>query len=124
VPHTPSNRVQVYDRDWRFVRGWYVDAGGGTFTLRTSGSNQVEVITSRGQWHYTFDLQGKLLSKEHYTSGTYGSFRGQGESHTVPTAPWLWVFTSPGYSWLAAAAGMGLLAAANKFFRKQMPRPN
>lgn len=29
VPLTPSGRVQVYDANWTFVTGWFVDAGGG-----------------------------------------------------------------------------------------------
>ena len=31
VPLTPSGRVQLYDAEWKFIRGWHVDAGGGTF---------------------------------------------------------------------------------------------
>ena len=86
VPHTPSGRVQVYDRNWKFVRGWHVDAGGGTFKLSASQADRVEAITARGQWHYVFDLSGKLLSKENYTPRSYSSFSNEGGSHLVPTA--------------------------------------
>lgn len=119
VPHTPSGRVQVYDGDWKFLRGWHVDAGAGTFTLRTSQTNRVEVITARGQWHYVFDLSGKLLSKETYTPASYSSFSNEGQSHVVPTAPWLWVFSSPLYSWLSAMVGMVLLIVTEKLSRKK-----
>src|ERR1039457_4283315 len=51
VPHTPSSRVQVYDQNWKFVRGWHVDASGGTFKLISSDTNRIDVITARGQWH-------------------------------------------------------------------------
>jgi len=119
VPHTPSGRVQVYDRNWKFVRGWHVDAGGGTFQLKTSETGQVEVITSRGEWHYIFDLSGKLLSKQHYSPVSYAALEKEGQSHLVPTAPWLWVFSSPFYSWLSAIAGLGLFIAVGKLSRKK-----
>jgi hypothetical protein len=122
VPHTPSGRVQVYDSNWKFVRGWHVDAGGGTFKLSTPQANRVEVITARGQWHYVFDLSGKLLSKENYGPGSYSSFSNEGESCFVPTAPWLCVFSSPLYSWLSAIAGIGLFIVAEKLPWKKSAR--
>ena len=114
VPHPPSGRVQIYDSDWKFVNGWNVDAGGGTFRLFTSNTNQVNVVTSRGRWHYVFDLRGKLLAKENYPLDSNDPFPKQGASYTVRTAPWLWVFTNPFCSWLGAAAGMGLFIAERK----------
>ena len=108
VPHTPSGRVQVYGRDWKFVRGWHVDAGGGTFKLKMPDQYHIAVITARGQWHYVFDLNGKLLSKEKYSPASYSAFQGEGQSYVVPTPPWLWVFSSPFYSWLLIALGIGL----------------
>jgi hypothetical protein len=108
VPLTAPGRVQIYDSDWKFIRGWHVDAGGGTFKLKVGGTNQLEVITARGQWHYVFNLNGGLQSREHYTTGAYSAFSSEGKSYTVPTAPWLWVFTGPFYSWLCAMAGFAV----------------
>ena len=106
VPHTPSGRVQVYDSDWKFLRGWHVDAGAGTFKLRSSGTDRIEVFTARGQWHYVFDESGALISRKNYTPETYSSLDGAGQSVVVPTAPWLWVFTHPGISWAALFVGI------------------
>jgi hypothetical protein len=122
VPHTPSGRIQIYNRDWKFLRGWHVDGGGGNFRLYITNGSQINVITSRGSWHYVFDLQGALLSKEHYPQATYDSFPVEGAAYTVPTAPWLWVFTSPAYSWLAAAVGMLLLFLKDKLTRPTYPQ--
>ena len=124
VPHTPSGRVQVYDRNWKFVRGWHVDAGGGTFKLSASQADRVEAITARGQWHYVFDLSGKLLSKENYTPRSYSSFSNEGGSHLVPAAPWLWVFSRPLCSCLSAIAGIRLFIAAEKLPRKKCAGTN
>ena len=112
-------RVQVYDSHWKFVRGWHVDAGGGTFILRVLQGGRVEVLTARGEWRYVFELSGNLLSKEHYLSAAYSSFPKEGQSRFVPTAPWLWVFSNPIYSWLSAAAGIGLLIASGKISLKK-----
>ena len=124
VPHAPSGRVQVYDQNWKFVRGWFVDAAGGVFKLVVSQTNQVEVITSRGQWRYVFDLKGTLLSKEHYAPGSYPDLRSSGASYMVPTAPWLLVFSSPIYSWLSAAAGMAILVLTRRNLDKQRAKIN
>jgi hypothetical protein len=34
VPLVPSGRVQLYDSQWHFIRGWNVDAGGGDFKVQ------------------------------------------------------------------------------------------
>jgi hypothetical protein len=39
-------------------------------------------------------------------------------SHIVPTPVWLWTFTSPAYSWLAAMLGM-LLVLKEKIAQKK-----
>src|SRR5438270_13980897 len=52
VPHTPTGRIQIYDADWSFVRGWHVEAGGGDFRLLEPAMGQLHVITARGAWHY------------------------------------------------------------------------
>jgi hypothetical protein len=118
VPHTPVGRVQVYDCNWKFVRGWQVDANGGYFNLFVSDTNHVHVITARGRWHYAFDLAGKLLSKEQYPLAAKNSFPVETASYNVPTAPWLWVFTSPVYCWLAAMIGMVMLVFKDRIHRK------
>jgi hypothetical protein len=109
VPHTPSGRIQVYDADWSFLRGWHVDADAGTFKLGAPGGGRIEVITARGQWQYVFDLDGRLISKSTYRPKSYDSFPAEGASLVVPTSPWLWTFSHPGISWTVIAIGMGIL---------------
>ena len=120
VPHTPSGRVQIYDSNWRFVRGWNVDAGAGTFKLHITDTNRIHVVTARMQMHYVYDLNGKMISSESYsgTGGSYSSFPKEGDSYLVPTPVWLWVFTSPFYSWLAGAIGIGLFILQDRMRRK------
>jgi hypothetical protein len=120
VPHTSSGRVQVYDRDWKFLRGWSLVSGGtGGFKLYVTDTNHVHVVTLRGRMHYTYDLRGKLLTSENYADIgiTYASFPDDGVSCDVPTPIWLWFFSSPLFSWFAAMAGMCLLAFKEKKFK-------
>jgi hypothetical protein len=121
VPHTPSERVQIYDSNWKFLRGWNVDAGGGTFKLHITDTNRIHVVTARGQMHYVYELNGNVVSSEKYSAAgrSYSSFPEEGDSYLVPTPVWLWVFTSPFYSWLTAAIGLGLFALNDKMKRKR-----
>lgn len=122
VPHTPSGRVQVYDAKWKFLRGWHVDASGGTFKLTSTNSNTVDLITARGNWQYVFDFEGKLLSKSNYDPSSYSKFPDIGEFHVVPTAPWLWLFTNPFLSWGTAVSGMILLIIEKKMKKRRNAR--
>jgi hypothetical protein len=105
VPHTPSGRVQVYDQDWRFVRGWHVDASGGTFKLREAGDDRIDVITARGSWRYTYTLGGDLIARVNYSPASYSSFPDRGERRVVPTPPWLWIISSPAVAWAVLFLG-------------------
>jgi hypothetical protein len=107
--------VQVYDKQWKFIRGWWIDAGGGDFKLRISDTNTIHVITARKSRHYIYDLNGNLLSSSN--AAAYGKYPSDGTSYIVPTASWLWIFSSPFLSWLTAAAGMGLLFVSKKVMR-------
>ena len=114
VPHTPSGRVQLYDSEWRFIKGWHVDAGGGTFKVLPVNEETVEVVTARGQQQYAFDLGGRLLSSGSYSPSSYSDFADGPEAWFVPTAPWLLVFSHPWISWATAASGIVLLILLNK----------
>lgn len=125
VPHTPSGRVQIYDSNWRFLRGWNVDAGAGTFKLHITDTNRIHVVTARGRMHYVYDLNGKVVLIENYsaTGRSYSSFPEEGHSYLVPTPVWLWSFTSPLYSWLTAVIGLGLFTLNDKLMRKPTRAP-
>ena len=118
VPHTPSGRIQLYDRNWKFIRGWHVDASGGVLDVFISEPGSINVVTARGRRHYIYSLDGKLISAERYPDNLYDSIPRIGISHSVPTAPWLWTFTSPFYSWLVAMLGMVMLIAKEKISSK------
>jgi hypothetical protein len=121
VPHTPSGRVQVYDANWSFLTDWHVDAGRGTFKLLAPAGRHIDVITARGQWHYVFGMDGRLISKSTYRPKSYNSFPTDGESLVVPTAPWLWTFSHPGISWAVVVMGMVILTMTVAEIRHRRP---
>jgi hypothetical protein len=121
VPHTPSGRIQVYNANWSFRTGWHVDAGAGAFRLLPSPNGRIEVITSRGRLHYVFDMDGRLISENTFQPESYGSLP-EGESVIVPTAPWLWAFSSPGISWAVAVTGMVILGVMHTVGNRKAAR--
>lgn len=108
VPHEGACRVQVYDSDWVFIRGWQIDTGGGTLKVIASGDNRIEVVTARGNRHYVFTTNGDLLSERTYEESeeSYSSFPDEGMSVSVPTSGWLWAFAKPLHAWFVIAAGV------------------
>ncbi len=118
VPHTSSGRIQIYDTDLKFLRGWNVDAHGGTYKISISKENLINVYTARGNWHYLFNLQGDIISKEKYVSGSYSSFPDSNLSLNIPTNIFLLVFSHPFISWFFAVIGIATLIILDKIKKK------
>jgi len=112
VPLTPSSRIQVYDRNWRFLRGWRVAVNGGNFKLRPEGEDIVEVFIARGNTRYVFSRSGDVLLRGSYSAGFSPEL--DGESIFVPTQPWLMVFSSPFLSWAVIAIGGVMLVVLHR----------
>jgi hypothetical protein len=108
VPHTPSGRIQIYDSDWKFIRGWRVRGYGGDFTVMPfdESTKQIEVITARGNSKYHFDLTGNELSKETYLPNSYTSYPKTGNLVWVATPFWLVPLSHPIIAWSLGVLGM------------------
>ena len=113
VPLVPSGRLQIYDSQWHFIRGWNVDAGGGDFKVQCSSNAAIEIFTARSRNHYSFTQEGHLVSMEK-SSEPFSSAPDEGQYVMVPTAPLLWVFSSPFLSWGVAFVGFAGLAILKK----------
>ncbi len=106
VPLVAPGRIQLYDPEWRFLRGWQVDALGGDFTVECAPDGILEVQTARGARHYSFTQNGDVVRETVPSERSDASLRKTGESATVPTSPLLWVFSSPLYCWALGAIGI------------------
>src|SRR5262249_29184513 len=112
-PSSPWGRIQLYDRDKRFIRGWPVQAFGGVFRLHIDAENHLEVATARRRMLYVFDREGRLLSTASYEPRSYSDFdHWRGIAVTLPTPFYLLPLTHPLFAWLVALAGMLTLKAA------------
>lgn len=54
-------RVQAYDKNGEFQRGWFVDSGGGLFDMWVDEGDLIHVRTVRTDKHLVFDPEGKLV---------------------------------------------------------------
>jgi hypothetical protein len=104
VPLWPSGRVQLYDSQWHFIRGWNVDAWGGVFKVQCSSDGMIEVLTARGDRLYRFTDEGQLVSSEPLAR-PISLWITNGRSVMVPTPIALWVFSSPILSGAVALIG-------------------
>ncbi|HSY31439.1 MAG TPA: hypothetical protein VLA42_05580 [Verrucomicrobiae bacterium] len=114
VPLEPSGRLQIYDPNWRFLRGWHVDAHAGRFRVECPSSGLIEVYTGRGNHHYTYKENGQMVSSMTYSEG-FSWPPEEGSYIVVPTTPIGWVFSSPFISWSAGVLGFIGLALVKKF---------
>jgi hypothetical protein len=119
VPLVPEGRVQVYDSNWHFLRGWNVDAMGGDFKVASTPNRTVEVYTARGQHHYSFTENGDLLTSASL-SESFWSLPNDGRTVVVPTSLLLWVFSGPAISWGVGVLGFIGLALVKKFARRPL----
>jgi len=120
-PSTPWGRIQLYDRDKRFIRGWSVNASGGVFRIHVDPQNHLEVATARRRMLYVFDREGNLLSGKAYEPRSYSDFDNwRGAVVWIPTAFYLLPMASPFFAWGVAVVGMILLTT---FTRKPRRAP-
>jgi hypothetical protein len=105
VPHEPSGRVQIYDRSFHFIRGWSVNAGGGSFKLFPAKKNTFYLFTARRNQKFHYDLNGNILSAQNY-SGSYPEDSPRLVRVSIPTPFYLWIFTHPIVSWFVGGFGI------------------
>ena len=109
-PTNPYGRIQVYDKDFKYIRGWFVNAYGGSFRIRFTPGMNIQVATARQQKLYEFSPNGVLLSESTYAPGDYSDFSSwPSQIVAVPTPIILWPMFHPFGSWGVAALGMIML---------------
>lgn len=121
VPLIAEGRVQLYDSNWHFLRGWNVDALGGDFEVAPTPDGNIEVFTARGEHQYSFTENGDMLSTSSL-SDSFWSLPKDGQTVIVPTSPLLWAFSSPVISWGIAVLGFIGLGIVKKFTSQKLGR--
>lgn len=109
------DRIQVYDADWKFVRGWQVDTHNGHFELRLTDEGEIEVFTARGNNHLKFQLDGTLVFEDKY-EGRFPA-TGRKESRWIETPLLLIPLSHPFLGWLFALSAAILQMLAKRHGR-------
>ena len=103
------SRIQVYDRDWRFVRSWLVNASGKDFKARLLPDSKLEVWTAVGAHHYVFTLDGAEVESSSYAKGDFMRLPVTAGPGYVPTPLLLLPFSDPFIAWAVGMCGGCLL---------------
>lgn len=124
VPLKATGRIQVYDQEKRFLRGWFVDAAGGVFKLHVTDEDNIEVFIERCQLGYLFGLDGTLVHRDTYAPKGYSDVVSESSLVVRFPAPWiLWLLASPINAWGVGALGMlGLMILDKKGKVAKQPR--
>lgn len=91
------SRLQLYEHDGTFIRGWYLDVGQGDFAIRLRDGNRIEVAAARTQALLTYDAKGTLVERQsdpaaYARTSSVDPFAvrdAQGRTFRIVT-PWLW----------------------------------
>jgi hypothetical protein len=57
------SRIQQYDSNGKFIKGWSIDADGGMFKIRVNAKDEIEVVTARTDAFFRYDATGTLLEE-------------------------------------------------------------
>lgn len=122
-------RIQKYDSQGVFVKGWSVNNRGGIFWIGIDHGT-LESYTARGRTLETFDLNGTLLASRMYekheetkvpraldpkilsivtrSDGTHISLKGRAQPISIKHLWWHYPILHPFVSWLVGTVGLFL----------------
>jgi hypothetical protein len=70
------SRIQVYDQQGNFLRGWYIKwAGRGSFRMKVDDRDHIHIATPQNYMYYVYNAEGVLLKEE-----KVGTYKGFGEN--------------------------------------------
>jgi hypothetical protein len=104
VPLQAESRVQIYDANWRFLRGWEV-YGEGPMTLECFPDGTFVVYQDKPPFQYTYAEDGELISRAPFYE-ELNPLPSQGPYVEVPTSGVGWLLSSP-----TASYGMLILGS-------------
>jgi hypothetical protein len=115
APHTPSGRIQVYDKNKEYLRGWTINADGGLFKLHMTADDLIEVYTARGSHDYVFREDGTIVREGTYAPKSYSSLPGVSpRTERFKTPVILFPFSYPFAGWALGALGIFCLIILDK----------
>jgi hypothetical protein len=119
VPLQFVNRLQIYDRNLKFGRGWHIPAIRGSFEVYSSQPGRIDVFATRGSKHFVYSETGDLLASGDITGKERAALRGHGFPMLLPTRWWQWPFASPILSICMTMIGWWVMLKTYKISRSQ-----
>ena len=123
APLPTCGRIQVYDADGKFLRGWFVDAGGGDFFINLVEPDRVEAFIARRHERLLYSASGDLLERHHFGGDFADLARQPIVRRPLHTSLVLWPFAHPGVAWSVALSGLMALKAIEWILRKPSNQP-
>lgn len=119
VAHDPTGRIQIYDQELRFVRGWHVEIAGGAMELSIppGQADVLQVYGHRTKQRSFYTVDGELVSQE--ASEREPVFVDETRQRTIKLAQrwWQWPLTSPIYGgslMLLGTLGQNAIGVTNR----------
>ena len=54
------SRIQVYNKNGKFIRSWFVGSGEGGFNLNINEDDNLQVFATRKRQLFTYNLNGQI----------------------------------------------------------------
>ncbi len=120
VPLEGKSRMQVYDGNGKFLRGWHYETFGGSAKLWLIGDTVIKVATARKQKLFFYSTRGELLESEDYLPLKYDAFAKPSFSTLERDTPLpLLPFATIAGSWMVGFLGM-LLVGGSEYLQKSL----
>jgi hypothetical protein len=105
-------RIQIYDPEWHFKRGWFLESRGGPYKIIKIDNETIEVVANHSRSHWKFDIDGNLISRAKLDD--YSRFSAIDEWQFTPATWWLLPIASPWLGFGSLAIGACSLRVANR----------
>lgn len=121
-------RIQIYDAERRFVRGWWLPQGGdGEVKIRLFENGNLQVWQAKQYSGFAFTRDGNLLWQSKITPDEFKNAQAAPYTAAWFATPWYcWPLAHPIYGWLTVAVGgiaSVLLEKLERRSKGEKPRP-
>jgi hypothetical protein len=117
-------RIQQYDSSGNFLRGWFINSGGGRICMNTDDKGQLLIANIKFHNLLTFDSEGKMIKEEKLEGNEYEKWHRKDEkSETLlkmlesKIPLYIWFLFGP-QCWLIAITGIAILIFSDKKLEK------
>lgn len=122
-------RIQLYDSEGNFIKGWFLNSGGGRLEMQIDDKNQLHVANFKGHTLLTFSPEAELVEEKPLEGDVYsevekweaGDKKGERIIKIIQSKipVYKWILFGP-QCFIFIIAGMLLTGYTDKFFKKNI----